>query len=138
MKLIIGAAFTVLWAVNVAADPTLPNVSRNSLVTWETYEEIKSKATTWTPFTPDQHPFRDYTDEELSRMTGKLSFANQIAPKVSQFLQTIDDGLNFLGINTASIAKGMQGFLSHDGERKALAASFDGRSTWSTCMHPVR
>jgi hypothetical protein len=78
MKITLGAtlSLTVLWAVNVAAQSTPSTfIPKNSLVTWENYEKIKAKALTWTPFTPDQHPFRDYTDEEIARISGKPSFA---------------------------------------------------------------
>ena len=74
----------------------------------EIVEDIKSKTQDWVPFEADENPLADLDDDELQRLTGTEFDPNRN-------LQASSDG----------------------GSSSGLPTSFDARSKWRSCTHPI-
>ena len=72
-------------------------------------DSIKNSDATWVPYEPGENPLRDMTYEELMGMLGTM-------PPEDDFV-VIDDG---------------------ELEGGPLPETFDARTQWPSCIHPIR
>ena len=54
-----------LGAISCALALNSSNGINNKFISEEKYLEIKAKTTSWEPFKPHEHPFKDLSDEEI-------------------------------------------------------------------------
>jgi len=70
-------------------------------------EDIKAKATSWTPFEVESNPLKKYTGDQVRALLG-------------------------------TVRRDPQGYAKTTASKVGVPSSFDARTQWGACIHPIR
>ena len=63
-------------------------ISTKKFVTSEKLEAIRAKAKSWTPYTAENHPFKDLSEEDVKKRFGRMKSKSSLFDLIPKFFLT--------------------------------------------------